>query len=141
MNRRSFVQRATVTAAGFGILRELQACAPPAPAAPLPPPPPEILPGTFPELRDRYFVYHLEKNPVTSTYLGGDGYSPLLADANTRLRDYRQASLDAENLFFRSLRASIQPIPPESLSPRDRADHQLMTAQLDFLIHQGQDLR
>ena len=80
MNRRSFVHRATVTAAGFGILRELQACAPPTPAAPLPPPPPEILPGTFAELRERYFVYHLEKNPVTSTYLGGDGYSPVLEE-------------------------------------------------------------
>ena len=142
MNRRSFVQRATVTAAGFGILRELQACAPPAPAAPLPPPPPEILPGTFAELRDRYFVYHLEKNPVTSTYLGGDGYSPALAESNIRLRNYAQAAIDDELKLYRSLRASIAQLAPESItSARDRADQQLMTAQLDFLIHQMGDLK
>ncbi len=139
MNRRSFVHRATVTAAGFGILRELQACAPP---VPLPPPLPEILPGTFAELRDRYFVYHLEKNPVTSTYLGGDGYSPTLADTNTRLRNYTQASIDGELRLYKSLRASIAQLPAESLtSARDRADHQFMTAQLDFLIHQAGDLK
>lgn len=142
MNRRSFVHRATVTAAGFGILRELEACAPPQPAAPLPPPPPEILPGTFTELRDRYFVYHLEKNPVTSTYLGGDGYSPILANANTRLRDYTPASINDELKLYRSLRASIAQIPAETLSnARDRADQQFMTAQLDFLIHQMGDLK
>ena len=129
-----------MTAAGFGILRELQACAP-AVQAPLPVPLPEILPGTFTELRDRYFVYHLARNPVTSTYLGGDGYSPLLADSNTRLRDYSQAALDGELKFYKSLRASIEHITAETLtSPRDRADRQFMMAQLDFLIHQIGDL-
>ncbi|MEO8575509.1 MAG: DUF885 domain-containing protein [Gemmatimonadales bacterium] len=142
MNRRSFVHRATVTAAGFGILRELQACAPLQPAAPVPPPAPEILPGTFAELRDRYFVYHLDKNPVTSTYLGGDGYSPVLADANTRLRNYTPESINDELKLYRSLRASIAQIPPDTLTnARDRADQQFMTSQLDFLIHQMGDLK
>jgi hypothetical protein len=108
MNRRSFVQRAGVTAAAFGILRNIEACAPPVPSAP---PSPVLLPGTFAQLRDRYFVFHLDKNPVTSTYLGGDGYSPTLADANTRLRDYRQASIDAELREYKSLRASVAAIP------------------------------
>ncbi|HMA19238.1 MAG TPA: hypothetical protein VKO87_00475, partial [Gemmatimonadaceae bacterium] len=103
MNRRTFVQRAGVTAAAFGILRNIEACAP---APPAPPPAPVLLPGTFAQLRDRYFVYHLDKNPVTSTYLGGDGYSPTLADTNTRLRDYREASLDAELKEYKSLRES-----------------------------------
>ena len=133
MNRRSFVQRAGVTAAAFGILRNIEACAPPVPAAP---PAPVLLPGTFAQLRDRYFVFHLEKNPVTSTYLGGDGYSPTLADTNTRLRDYRQASIDAELREYRSLRASIAAIPVASLVGPELADQQLMLAQLDFLIHQ-----
>src|SRR5689334_22736207 len=98
MNRRAFVRRAGVTAAAFGILKDLSACAPPAPPAP---PAPVVLPGTFTELRDRFFLFHLNKNPVTSTYLGGDGYSPTLADANTRLRDYRQSSIDAELKEYR----------------------------------------
>ena len=132
------MERAAVTAAGFGILRNVQACAPP---PPLPPPQPAIIPGTFAELRDRYFVYNLEKNPVTSTYLGGNGYSPSLADSNSRLRDYRSQALDSEVAFYRSLRVSIQQIPPEILTPVERADRALMSAQLDFLIHQTADLR
>jgi hypothetical protein len=75
MNRRKFVQNAGVTAAAFGILGNVEACAPPGPAAPVPPPKPAIIPGTFAELRDRYFLFHLQRNPVTSTYLGGDGFN------------------------------------------------------------------
>ena len=104
MNRRKFVQKAGVTAAAFGMLRNVEACAPLPPAAP---PQPVLLPGTFAELRDRYFVFHLDRNPVTSTYLGGDGYSPALATVNTRLRDYREASIRAELTEYKSLRASI----------------------------------
>ena len=137
MNRRTFVQRAGVTAAAFGILRNIEACAPQPPA---PPPAPELLPGTFPQLRDRYFVYHLDRNPVTSTYLGGDGYSPTLADTNTRLRDYREASLDAELKEYKLLRASIAAIPATGLSGPEKSDQKLMLAQLDFLIHQIGDL-
>jgi uncharacterized protein (DUF885 family) len=98
-----------------------------------------LLPGTFTELRDRFFLFHLDKNPVTSTYLGGDGYSPALADANSRLRDYRQSSINAELKEYHDLRASIEPIDPATLSPRERADRELMKAQLDFLIHQMGD--
>lgn len=140
MNRRTFVQRASITAAGFGILKNIEACAPAAvPVAT--PPAPTLLPGTFAELRDRYFLFHLDKNPVTSTYLGGDGYSPTLTDTNTRLRDYRQSSLDFEVRFYRDMRASIDHVLPASLTTRERADRGLMTAQLDFLIHQIGQLR
>lgn len=138
MNRRVFVGRAAATAAGFGILGNVQACAPGPP--PLPPEP-AIIPGTFAELRDRFFVYHLEKNPVTSTYLGGDGYGPSLADSNTRLRDYRQPALTGEVELYRSLRRSVEMILPESLTPTEKVDRELMLSQLDFLIHQMRDLR
>ena len=137
MNRRIFVQKAGITAAAFGILRNVEACAPPAPA---PPPQPVLLPGTFAELKDRYFVFNLDKNPVTSTYLGGDGYNPILATANSRLRDYRQSSIDAELREYKSLRASIAAIPAAGLTVVEKADQQLMMAQLDFLIHQAEDL-
>jgi uncharacterized protein (DUF885 family) len=139
MNRRVFVQRATITAAGFGVLRNLEGCVTPPMA--VRPPSPVLIPGTFAELRDQYFVYHLARNPVTATYLGGDGYSPLLADVNTRLRDYRQASLDEELRQYRSFRASIEGVPMGTLTPREKSDHGLMSAQLDFLIHQLGDLR
>lgn len=138
MNRRSFVQRASITAAGFGILRNIEACA----TAPVAPPPTTPLPATeFPGLRDRYFVFHLQRNPVTSTYLGSDGYSPELADTNARLRDFRQASLDAEVKFYRDIRATLDRIPPASLSAIDLIDYRLMIAHLEFLIHQLAVLR
>jgi uncharacterized protein (DUF885 family) len=133
VNRRKFVQQAGVTAAAFGILRNIEACAPPSPA---PPPQPVLLPGTFGELRDRYFVFHLDKNPVTATYLGGDGYSAALATVNSRLRDYREASIQTELREYRSLRSSITAIPETALTVTETADRQLMMAQLDFLIRQ-----
>ena len=139
MNRRRFVKQAGVTAAAFGILRDIEGCAPP--PAPAPPPKPVIIPGTFAELRDRYFLYHLQKNPVTSTYLGGDGYHPSLADSNARLRDYREAAIADELKEYRSLRASIEAIPAASLTGAEIPDQQYMMAQLDFLIHQMGDLR
>jgi uncharacterized protein (DUF885 family) len=146
MNRRSFLQRATLTAAGFGVLRNMQACAT-APVIPVTP-----LPADFTSLRDRYFIFHLQRNPVTSTYLGGDGYSPELADSNGRLRDYRPQSLEAEIRFYRDVKAALtrimpaKPAPaapaapaaagPAPLSPVEQIDYRLMNAQLDFLIHQ-----
>ncbi len=138
MNRRSFVQRTAVTAAGFGILRNVQACAPQPPALP---PPPAIIPGTFAELRDRYFVFHLERNPVTATYLGGDGYSPSLADSNSRLRDYRLLALTPEIALYKSLLVSVEQIDPVTLTPVEQADRGLMMSQLEFLIRQGDERR
>jgi hypothetical protein len=77
MKRRDFVVRAAYTAAGFGILRNVEACQTVGR--------PALIPGSFAELREKYFLFHLEKNPVTSTYLGGDAYHPDLKDTNTRL--------------------------------------------------------
>ena len=137
MNRRSFIQRASITAAAFGILRNLEACAT-APPAPQPITP---LPATdFPGLRDRYFIFHLQRNPVTSTYIGGDGYSPELANTNASLRDFSPTALDAEVKFYRDMRANLARIPSVSLSPTDLIDYRLMNAQLGFLIHQLADL-
>jgi len=134
MNRRSFLQRASITAAAFGILRNVEACATtPVPAAPLP--------VDFAGLRDRYFLFHLKRNPVTSTYLGGDGYSPELADTNARFRDFRQSSLDDEIKFYRDIRAALGRVLPASLSPVEQVDFKLMNAQVGFLIHQLADLR
>jgi len=136
MNRRSFLEKAAFTAAGFGVLRTLEACAPPAPVTP-----PTPLPATFIPLRDRFFVFHLQRNPVTSTYLGGDGYSPELADSNSRLRDFRPQSLDAEIRFYRDVKAALTAIVPTTLSPVEQIDYRLMTAQVGFLIHQLAELR
>ncbi|HUQ19425.1 MAG TPA: DUF885 domain-containing protein [Gemmatimonadaceae bacterium] len=138
MNRRSFVQRASFAAASAAIFGDLEACA--SAGAPVVETTP--LPVTdFPGIRDRYFVFHLQRNPVTSTYVGGDGYSPDLADTNARLRDFKQSSIDAEVKFYRDMKATLARIPSTALAPTDLIDYQLMNAQLDFLIRQEAVLR
>lgn len=84
---------------------------------------------------------HLELNPVTSTYLGGAGYSPRLASANGRLRDFSAAALQAELGFYREARVALSAIDKAALSPIARVDHAVLAGQLDFLIHQTGDLR
>ncbi len=124
MNRRTFVRRATLAVSGFGILRTLPACRDRGTDAD----------RAFITIRDRYFVRHLELNPVTSTYLGGDGYSQTLRDINGKLRDYRPAALEDELRFYRDARDAVRRIDPATLSPGTYVDHQVMSSQLEFLI-------
>lgn len=97
--------------------------------------------GSFAALRDRYFLGVLKFNPVTSTYLGGDGYSPALADANGRLRDVRPSGIAAERAFYREIKAAHADFKPAALSPEERVDHAVMDAQLAFILHQLDELR
>ncbi|MBA2687409.1 MAG: DUF885 domain-containing protein [Gemmatimonadaceae bacterium] len=133
MKRRDFFMRAAYTAAGFGILRNLEACQTLGSAA--------IIPGSFAQLRDQYFIFHLARNPVTSTYLGGDAYHPDLKNSNTKLRDYSAVSLSGELAFYRSMRETLKRVQPATLSAQEKVDYKVMVAQLDFLIHQLADLR
>ena len=133
MKRRDFVVRAAYTAAGFGILRNVAACQTMGG--------PAILPGSFAELRERYFLFHLQRNPVTSTYLGGDAYHADLKDGNTRLRNFSSTSIAGEIAFYKSMRATLSRIAPATLPAQDRVDYKVMVSQLDFLIHQLADRR
>ena len=88
----------------------------------------------FEALRDRFFIRHLLFNPVTSTYLGADGYSPVLQSTNAALKDYSEAALARELAFYRESYQELGAIPLESLPPHLRVDHRVMDAQLKFLI-------
>ncbi|HET6232678.1 MAG TPA: DUF885 domain-containing protein [Longimicrobiaceae bacterium] len=132
MDRRSFFRQGAQAALAFGILPSLargEALAQAVAATP------------FTRLRDRYFIGVLRFNPVTSTYLGGDGYSPQLADVNARLRDYTRDALDREAQFYRGIEAERAAMRPASLSAVERIDHEVMGAQLAFILHQLADLR
>jgi len=130
MRRRSFLYRSAQTAAAFGALRHLAACAPKdaTPANQADP--------AFIALRERYFLKALEYNPVTSTYLGGDGYHPSLADVNGRLRDYNVATLGLETRFYQDIQRELGTIDAAKLGPQARIDHGVLAAQLGFLLHQ-----
>lgn len=131
MRRRDFLFRTTQSAAAFGILRHLGGCQPTGGGSSSP----------FVSIRDRYFLQFLQFNPVVSTYLGGDGYSPSLSTVNAKLRDYRPQALERERSFYRSVRAELGPIDRNSLSRTERIDYDVLQAQLGFLLHQLEDLR
>ncbi len=130
MDRRSFIMRGTQAALAFGILPNLQGMEGAAQGQ-----------AGFGALRNRYFVRVLALNPVTATYLGGDAYSPTLRAVNGRLRDYRPAALAAERAFYRETKRAWSAIRPAPLTPAERIDHAVMGAQLDFILHQLDDLR
>ncbi|HEX6559523.1 MAG TPA: DUF885 domain-containing protein [Longimicrobiales bacterium] len=129
MHRRTFIARTAQAGAALSLF----GCASgPGLSAP---------PGSFADLRDRYFLRVLELNPVTSTYLGGDGWNSALATANGRLRDYRPAALSEELGFYRGIQSELGRIDAASLSEHDRIDYDVLKAQLAFILHQTGDLK
>jgi len=128
MQRRTFVQRAVLGGLGFGVLRNLEACAPRVINA--------GASDSFASLRDRYFLFQLERNPVTSTYLGGDAYDASLRDINSKLRDYRPAALAEELGYYSEARRALSAVDPSALTAIETVDRPVMDAQLGFLIHQ-----
>jgi uncharacterized protein (DUF885 family) len=129
MHRRDFVARSAQSLVAFAILRQVGACRPASGGS------------SFVALRDRYFLRTLELNPVVSTYLGGDGYSPTLADVNGRLRDYRPAALAEEARFYREIRDGLAGIDRSRLGVAERIDAAVLEAQVAFLLHQLEDRR
>ena len=128
MDRRSFVHRTAGGLAALGALRTLSACRPDAPA------PAED--AEFVALRERYFLTTLELNPVTCTYLGGDGYSASLAPVNGKLRDFSPTALGSEVAFLQSVLTALAAIPVGTLSPQARIDHAVVQAQAGYMVHQ-----
>jgi uncharacterized protein (DUF885 family) len=136
LDRRTFVLHSSRAAAALAVLGPQGACQTLAVGG--------ATPGSdspFARLRDDYFVHVLRFNPVTSTYLGGDGYSAELADSNARLRDYRPAALASEAAYYAQAKAALDAMDPRGLPEVERVDHAVMGAQLAFILHQLNDLR
>ena len=133
MNLHTFVRFSARTAFAGGVLAALAGCRTGA----------DVVQERirFSEIRDRYFVTVLQLNPVTSMYLGGEGWDPALRGVNGRLRDYRPESLAQEIAFFREIQQARASIHPETLTPAERADHAVLGAQLNFILHQLEDVR
>ena len=132
MHRRYFLVRSSQAALALGLLPRLAACRREETTS---------QDGPFTALRDRYFLKALELNPVTATYLGGDGYDPSLAKISGRLRDWRPEALEAERKSLREIEAERSKIDPATLSPEARIDHAVLGAQLAFLLRQSGERR
>src|SRR5262245_58288374 len=100
---------------------------------------PEKKAPNFVQVRDDYFVGFLKFNPVTSTYLGGDGISPLLAATLRQLKDYSEMGRRSEMEFYHKVQSDLAGVDPKTLSPDEAVDLQVMQAQLRFLLHQSLD--
>src|SRR6266545_818289 len=90
---------------------------------------------TWPDIRERYFVGFLKRNPVTATYLGGDGTSAELADINATLPDVSEQGRAEEIAFYRSVLADLDRLDAGSLSPDDAIDRDVVRAQIRFMLH------
>jgi uncharacterized protein (DUF885 family) len=132
MDRRLFLIRSGQSAIALGLLPQLTGCGRGKPA-------PSDAP--FIGLRDRYFLKELALNPVTATYLGGDGYDPSLATINGRLRDWRPEALEAEREFLKGIETERTAIDPATLSPAARIDHTVLGAQVAFLLRESGERR
>ncbi|HEU0012315.1 MAG TPA: DUF885 domain-containing protein [Longimicrobium sp.] len=136
MDRRTFLGQGAAAALAVGILPYLEACAPATAGGSA-----SGGANAWAALRERYFTRALRFNPVTATYLGGDAYHESLRTVNGTLRDYRPQALAAERAFYREVRDARAAIDPGTLAPQDRIDHAVLGAQLDFVLHQLEDLR
>ncbi len=131
MHRRRFLEASSQAALAVGLLPQILSCRSAA----------EADDREFLALRDRYFLRALELNPVTATYLGGDGYDPSLARINGRLRDWRPEALEAERRFYQEIETARAAIAPEALSSQVRIDHAVLGAQVAFLLRQSGERR
>jgi uncharacterized protein (DUF885 family) len=128
LGRRDFVRTGATLAAGLAASPLLQACKLETRR--------ELADDGFVELRDQYFRGQLELNPVTSTYLGGDGWNPELRALNGRLRDFSAGGLADEAREYRRLERAHSSIDAVLLSPQRRVDHAVMATQVAFLKDQ-----
>src|SRR5438093_3329842 len=88
----------------------------------------------WPDLRERYFVGFLKRNPITATYLGGDGASAELADISASLPDVTKAGRADEIAFYRSILADLDKVDAASLSADDAIDREVVRAQIRFML-------
>lgn len=128
MDRREFVRAGAKLAAGVAVAPVLQACKLESRR--------DLADGGFVLLRDRYFRQQLTLNPVTSTYLGGDGWDATLLSLNGKLRDYSPDALADESSDYQRLERSHGSLDATLLTPQGRVDHAVIGAQIAFLKYQ-----
>ena len=128
VGRRGFIKAGTAIAASVAAAPLLNACRLESRQ--------ELADEAFNALRDDFFRGQLSLNPVTCTYLGGDGWDPALVSMAGRYRDYSAGALDAESVETRRLERAHAAMDSALLSTARRIDHAVMGAQLAFLRFQ-----
>src|SRR2546423_3856106 len=125
LDRRGFVRAGVVLGAGVAAANVLDGCKLESRR--------ELADHGFLQLRDEYFRWQLARNPVTSTYLGGDGWDATLVPLNGRLRDYSAGALADEARVLARIDRSHDASEPAPLMPAHRIDHAVIDAQVAVL--------
>jgi len=91
--------------------------------------------GTFAATEREYFIRQLRRYPVISTFLGGDGFDPSLADVNGKLRDWTPEGIAAELSEHRTF---LQGLEGNASGGTTAAgiDVAVMRAQVAYLVRQ-----
>ncbi|HVO30937.1 MAG TPA: DUF885 family protein [bacterium] len=86
----------------------------------------------FAALRESYLRHALHWNPVVATYLGAGGLDPALDELDGRLRDASPEAIADELLQLARVERGLAATPLFSLPGRDRVDHAVIRAQVEF---------
>ena len=89
----------------------------------------------FQSVLDAYIREFLRRNPAVSTYRGGAGVDPALAEADGRLRDDSPAAIRSEDRRLAATLANLLRFRPSSLTPVQRIDRAVAVAQVRFQLH------
>src|SRR5256885_5639189 len=98
-------------------------------------------PVRWSDVRERYFIGFLKRNPATATYLGGDACSPELADVGATLPDVSRRGRAEEIDFCRSVLSDLERVDPASMPSDDVIDREVVRAQIRFTLHLLDELR
>jgi uncharacterized protein (DUF885 family) len=97
------------------------------------------LDGAYEEVEARYVREFLKRHPVVSTYLGGAGLDPALAEADGALKDWSPEGLAAEAAVYREIEGQLGKIDPVRLSARHRIDREVVLHQIAFMRRQNEE--
>ncbi|HLG14100.1 MAG TPA: DUF885 domain-containing protein [Blastocatellia bacterium] len=94
--------------------------------------------ATCTAITDSYVREFLRRNPAVSTYRGGAGLDPSLAECDGRLRDHSPDAITKEDRWLSETLKALERISPATLSPRVRTEREIALAQIRFLLRQHQ---
>jgi uncharacterized protein (DUF885 family) len=97
------------------------------------------LDSAYEHVEREYVLEFLRRHPVVSTYLGGSGLDPSLADADGKLRDWSPEALVSEAKFLEQTRGKMEKIDPARLSSRHRIDREIVLHQVAFMLRSNQE--
>jgi uncharacterized protein (DUF885 family) len=97
--------------------------------------------STYAAIESRYVREFLRRHPVVSTYLGGSGLDPSLAEADGALRDWSPKALEFEARFYRDIQTQLGSLDAETLSPAHRIDRDVILHQIDFMLRETEKRR